>query len=167
MKNLISLFFPIGLLLFMFSCTPPVNVLKLDSPETNRRDIEAREMAYLIECIKSGRTVDSLKEWKIYGKDTDTPPFSFNYKEQLAFFTPSKNSSNQVLESVTYCRKSLQRTMFSNENSNDYKITKETKFKVWMSKDRLSIYFCMINPDKIDIWILTNGNWIYSYASTF
>lgn len=166
MKNIksISFFCSMTVLLLIYGCNS-YDVFQQASPETNRRDREATEIAYITECVKTKRSVDNLIEWKRYGKNET--PHSYEYKSSLVFFNEFEDTRNAVLKSIEYYHNSFQKMIFTNETEplSKYEITEQTQFKVWMSKDKLSIYFCMINSDSIMIWVLTNGNWVYSSLS--
>lgn len=148
------------LILFIFCCTSKSSVFSQTLIEKNMRDKEAKEIAYITDCIKANRRVDSLIEWKLSSKNDSL--ISYKYKGRLAFFTLHKDTRGIFLHKINYFKNSFQKMIFFNNALSKYRITNQTRFRVWMSKDNLSIYFCMINPDNTMIWVLTNGNTVYS-----
>lgn len=160
------------LILFIFCCALKSCVVSQPLSEKDRRDKEAVEIAYIRDCIKENRRVDSLIEWKVNNNGEVQSIFSsngmvenglsFKYKGRLVFFIIDKNTNGIFLKKINYFRNSFQKMIFLDDTLTKYEITSQTQFKVWMSKYRLSVYFCMINPNNIKIWVLTNGNTIYT-----
>ncbi len=160
------------LILFVFCCASKSYVFSQTLSEKNMRDKEAIEIAYITDCIEANRSVDSLIEWKVANNGEVESihrsngivenGFSFKYKGRLAFFIIGKNTNGIYLNEIDYCRNSFQKTIFLDETLTEYEVNSQTRFRVWMSKDFLSVYFCMINPDNTKIWVLTNGNTVYT-----
>ena len=122
---------------------------------------EAKELAYIIDCFNTKKNLDSLIEWKLTKMNDKT--ILIEKKGQLAFFTFYQDKELVFLHEINYYKGSFQKMIFIDEDSlKEYKITNQTQFRVLMSKDKLSIYFCVINPDKLFIWVLSNGNWVYT-----
>lgn len=144
--------------------------------EKNLYDKEANEIAYLFDCIKLNKKADRLIEWKVKhdGKTVNINignlavkrGVSCEYKSRLVFFIFDKRTSGMFLDEISYYKNSFQKTIFDNDKLDQYKITDQTQFRVWMPKDRRSIYFCMINSDKIFIWVLSNGSTVYTSHSS-
>ena len=153
-----------SLIVFIFCCASNTRVLGQTLVEKKLRDKEGKEIAYIIDRIKVNRKVDSLIEWKLYGRNGDE--FSYRYKrDKLAFFKQHKDTGGIFLQSINYYHRSLKRVIFYNDKLDLYEITDQARFRVWMSNDRLSIYFCVINSDKVMIWLLSNGNTVYTSTS--
>lgn len=149
------------LILFIFCCTTKSSVFSQTLIEKNMRDKEAMEIAYITDCIKENRRVDSLIEWKFSSKNESG--ISYKYKrDRLVFFKLYKDTRGVFLHEIDYYHRSFKKLIFSSDKFSEYEITSQVQFKVWMSKDKLSIYFCMINPHKSMIWVLTNGKTVYS-----
>lgn len=161
------------LILLVFCCALKSCVSSQTLSEKNMRNKEAIEIAYITDCIKANRSVDSLIEWKATNNNGEVESiyrsngivengFSFKYKGRWAFFFIGKNTNGIFLKEIDYCRNSFQKTIFLNETLTEYEVNSQTRFRVWMSKDKLSVYFCMINSDNTKIWVLTNGNTVYT-----
>jgi hypothetical protein len=140
-------------------------------PEEKMRVKEAEEIAQITDCIKLNKKVDGLIEWdvdgsgeigKIFRSDgTVESGFSFEYRSRLGFFIIDNNTNGIFLKEINYFRNSFQKTIFLDDTSSNYEITSETRFKVWMSKDTSSIYFCLMSSDSPLIWVLSNENNVY------
>lgn len=166
--NLPALF----ILCFMSQTTGFCQVL----PQNNRNDKEAKEMAYLVWCIKGDKNIDSLIEWKLpsfkdesYEQWTKRNKWSdsvidYSYKKyawRVHFFL-KEDTSGLFLKLIDYWHMTDERIIFSADSLNRFKVTAQTRFGAWMSKDRLSCYFCMITPDYVMIWVLSGGNIVYT-----
>jgi hypothetical protein len=152
-----------ALILFIVCCASKLSVVGQALFENEMRDKEAMEIAYITDCINMNRRVDSLIEWKLSGEDENF--MVFKYRSSLAFFEIQKDTKDEYLQSITYYKNSFQKMIFVNEPPCEYEITGQTRFRVWMSKDKRSVYFCMINPDSLTMWVLTNGNTVYTSSS--
>ncbi len=161
------------LILFSFCCCCTSNHFVLaQTVKKDRHDKESMEIAYIIDCIKNNRKVDSLIEWKVDGNGEIhsifssngivKSGFSYKYKGRLAFFVLDKNTRGLFLHKINYFKNSFNKVIFFADTLSEYEITNQTRLRVWMSHDKLSIYFCVINPDEIMIWVLTNGNTVYT-----
>ena len=159
----LSIFY-LFLLQVIFSCTSN-NILNQEFPETNRREKEGKEIEYLIDCIKVGRKPQNLIKFNLF--DYRENAISFNYKKWswVADFIISGDSTKPFLQSIEHKHERFHKTIFRNESKSEFQIDEKTQFQVWMSKDRHSIYYFMIQKNEIFIWILTNGNWVYSRTS--
>jgi hypothetical protein len=141
-------------------------------PDSNLRDKETKEIDYLTDCIKLKKKADSLIEWKVDGSGeirkifrsngSVESGFLFEYKSRFAYFIIDNNSNGIFLKQINYNRSSFQKTVYLDETSGKYEITSDTQFNIWMSKDGLSIYFCMINSDDLIIWVLSKENTVYT-----
>lgn len=147
------------IILIIFCCALKSCVFGQTLPQKNIRDKEAIEIAYITECIKANRKIDNLIEWKLSSRNDSL--ILYEYKGRLAFFTLQKDKKGIFLHKINYFKSSFQKMIYINNNLIEYEITNQTRFKVWMSKDRLSVYFCMMNSDNNVIWVLTNGNSVY------
>lgn len=161
------------LILFVFYFILKSCVFSQSLSERNIREKETIEIAYIIDCIEANRSVDSLIEWKATNNNGEVETiyrsngivengFSFKYKGRWAFFIIGKNTNGIFLKEIDYCRNSFQKTIFLDETLTEYEVNSQTRFRVWMSKDKLSVYFCMKNPDNTKIWVLSNGNTVYT-----
>lgn len=124
---------------------------------------EAAEIAYITNCIKGNRKIDSLIAWELSGTYVNYEnSISYKYKRnQRAFFELHKDSKGEFLRSINYFYRNFQKVIFLDDTIGKHEITSETRFGVWMSKERPSTYFCLINPDNIKIWVLTQGDTVY------
>ena len=122
---------------------------------------EALEIAYLSNCLKEHKKVDSLLEWELYNKSAYAISYKYS-RDRSVFFQFEENSKGVFLKEVVYYHRSFQKVILRNEKSTDYQISSPNQFKVWMSRDKLSIYFCMVSPDSLIISVLSNGNNVYS-----
>lgn len=149
------------LILFIFCCASKASVFSQTSVEKNMRDKEALEIAYITDCIKANRKVDSLIEWELSSKIENS--ISYKYKrDRLAFFKLHKDTRGVFLHAIDYYHRSFEKIISLDDTLTKYEVYSQTRFRVWMSKDKLSIYFCMINSDSTMIWVLTNGNTVYT-----
>lgn len=149
------------LILFILCYVSKLPVFSQTGSQKSIRYKEKLEIAYIIDCIKANYSADSLIEWEFSSKDENI--ISYKYKrDRLVFFTLHKNLEGVFLQSIDYYHRSFQKTIFLNNTQTDYEINNQTRFRVWMSKDKLSVYFCMINLDNVMIWVLTNGNSVYT-----
>jgi hypothetical protein len=155
----------IFLILFITCCASKLSVFGQIMIEKNMCNKEALEIAYISDCIKTNRRVDSLIEWKLSSKQENL--ISYKYKrDRLVFFELHKDTKGEFLKSIDYYHRSFQKMIFINDRLAEYEINNQTQFRVWMSKDKLSVYFCMINPDNLKMWVLTNGNTVYTSHSS-
>lgn len=151
----------IAAVLFICLSASKFSVFGQSSFEKNMRDKEKKEIEYLTDCIKANRKVDSLIEWKLSSKDEGS--ISYKYKrDRLAFFELQKNKSDIFLHAIDYYHRSFEKMIFLDEKLIECKMLDQTRFGVWMSNDKLSIYFCMINQAKVTIWVLSNGDTVYT-----
>lgn len=161
------------LILFSFCCCcTSKHFVLAQTVEKDRHDKESMEIAYITNCIRENKKVDSLIEWKVKSNgEIHTilssngkikSGYSFEYKGNLVYFTIEKNTSNIYLKEINYFKNSFHKMIFFTDTLSEYEITNQTRLRVWMSHDKLSIYFCVINPDEIIIWVLTNGNTVYT-----
>jgi len=148
------------LLLFVFCCTLKSCFFNQTLSEKNMRDKETIEIEHITDCLEANRSVDNLLEWQLSSKNDSL--FIFKYKARLAFFTLHKDTKGIFLHEISYFKNSFQKIIFFDDTLTKYEVNCQTRFRVWMSKDSLSIYFCMINPDNTKIWVLTNGNTVYT-----
>lgn len=148
------------LILFVFCCTLKACVFSQTLSEKNMRNKEAIEIAYITDCIEANRRVDSLIEWKLSSKDDSL--ILYKYKGRLAFFRLHKDTRGIFLHEISYFKNSFQKMIFFDDTLTKYEVNCQTRFRVWISKDFLSVYFCMINSDNTKIWVLTNGNTVYT-----
>jgi hypothetical protein len=118
-----------------------------------------------MDCIKTNRKVDSLKEWKLEGKNERGIYYKDKRGRYVAFLL-HKDTSGIYLKKISYQIASHQIKVFSNNSLNEYKINDKTHFTVWTSKKDHVFYFCMINPSNIVIWILKNHQTLYIFNST-
>lgn len=121
---------------------------------------EGLDLAYLYNCIQEKKKADSLIEWKMTGDENGI--LFFNYRERYAFFKLEKESESYYLNDISYQVKSFFKEIVKDDKPFKYKVTNQTQFKVWMSKDNLSIYFCMINRDDTLIWVLSKNDRVYN-----
>ena len=140
----------------VFLCCVTVSICGFSQ---NMRDKESKEIAYLIDGVKGNKKLDGLIEWKKSSKDDKM--ISFAFKDLLVFFTFYNESNKEYLQSIDYYHKSFQKMIFIDQGSGEYIINDQTRFGVWMSKDKVSTYFCVISPEKLLIWVLSNGNEVY------
>lgn len=162
------------LILFVFCSALNLLVFGQASLEDNQREKEAKEIAYITDCLKMNRKADGLIEWgqelasnSVTCNSSDSNKserrcITFEKKSRLAFFLFAENEAGQFLQEISYQRSSYQITIFENDTPSGYGITDETRFGVWMSEDKLSIYFFMINPDDTFVWVLSNGTTVYT-----
>lgn len=148
------------LVLFVFCCVSKSCVFGQTLSEKDLYDREAVEIANIIECVKENRKLDSLIEWELSSKNDSL--ISFGYGDRLVFFKLHKDTKGVFLQAIDYYHNSFEKMIFSDNTLSKHEITDQTQFRVWMSKDRLSIYFCLINPNKPMVWVLTNGVTIYT-----
>jgi|GEM_PF-4066767 len=137
----------------------------------NLRDKETLEIAYIVDQIKANKSADSLTVWKSsseYKKGEHEYVVPFEYRSRLAFFEIRRNPEGAFLKAIFYDRSSLHKVIYpddapiSREAPTSHEVDGRTRFGVWMSKDRLSIYFGMINPDKVIIWVFTSEASVYA-----
>jgi hypothetical protein len=148
----------ITLLIILVSVFSVFGKLQLNKNTSNK---EAIELAYIIDCFRTGEKMDSLIEWKLTRMNDES--ISFNKKGRLAFFTFYKDSEEKYLYEINYCKGSFQKMIYIDEATlNQYKITCKTKYKVLMSKDKLRIYFCLLNQNKLSIWVLSDGDRVFT-----
>ncbi|RYU91056.1 hypothetical protein [Emticicia agri] len=121
---------------------------------------EAKDIVYLIECIKTNTNVLNFIEWK--GSNKNESPISFEHKGRLAYFNLNRDEKGIFHQEINYFKNSFHKNIFTNDTLNRYSITSQTSFRVLMSEDKLSIYFFMINPDNVKTWVLSNGNTVYT-----
>lgn len=148
------------LVLFVFCCVSKSCVFGQTLSEQDLHDRETLEIANIIECVKENKRCDNLIEWELSSKNDSL--ISFSYKDRLAFFKLHKDSKGLFLQAIDYYHNSFEKMIFSDNTPSKYEITDQTQFSVWMSKDRLSSHFCMINPEKPMVWVLTNGDIVYT-----
>lgn len=140
--------------------------------EKDRYAKESTEISYLTNCIKLNRKTDSLIEFKseekgeiesiFFSNGKTMPGYSFEYKDMNVYFTLDTNKKVVYLKEINYFKNSFNKIIFLSDSVNNYEITNNSKFKVFMSLDKRSIYFCLINSEKLIVWVLSNGNKVYS-----
>lgn len=150
-------------ILFIICCTSKLSVFGQALYENKMCNNEEVEIAYILDCLKTNRRVDSLIEWNFSSEYENF--IIYKHKNRLAFFKIQKDTNGEFLHSITYYKNSFQKIVFLNDKLGEYEITRQARFRVWMSKDKTSVYFSMINPDNLTIWVLTNGNIVYTYSS--
>lgn len=131
---------------------------------SNRIDIPSKEkleMAYIVNCLIANKDVDSLIHWTLSSKYQNTISYKFK-AGRLAFFTLAKDSTGVILQSIEYYHHSFQKIIFKDDAETNYVIGSNTRFDVWMSRDKLRVYFCIIDEEYIQIWVLKSGNSIFS-----
>lgn len=133
---------------------------RLPLTEFGRRDKEKIEIAYIRDCVKSNKSVDSLIEWELTSRDDKM--ISFKYKSYLAYFIINVDKEEIFLKEIDYYHNSFNKNIFTSDSQKRYEVASNTTYKVWMSIDSLSKYFCIIHQGNIMIWVLTNGNWVYT-----
>jgi len=126
---------------------------------------EAAEIDYIVVCLKGNKSLDSLIEWEFSSKNDSLIVFKLK-RGRIAFFVLHEDSGALFLKAIDYYHNSFEKLIFSSKTLREYEITNKTKFRVLMSIDKLRIYFCIINPDNIAIWVLSNGSNVNTYKST-
>ncbi|MFD2034513.1 hypothetical protein ACFSKL_06920 [Belliella marina] len=151
----------LSLILFMFCFISKHAGFGQTQFQCDLRAKESLEMAYIVESIKVNQSVDSLIEWRFSSEYENN--ILYKYKRgRYAFFKLQKNSKGKFLQSIVYQRQSFQKIIFLDDTLTKYEINNQTRFKVWMSKDRPSIYFCLVEQDSIKIWVFTKDNSVYT-----
>lgn len=157
MKNII-------LTLLILCCASSCSVFVQKLSEKDMLYKESNEIAYIIDCVKANKEVENLIEWEFSSQYDNN--LSYKHKRSwLVFFELYESPKGVFLKTIDYYHLSFEKIIFSDDTLSKYEVNSLTRFRVWMSKDRLSIYFCMINPDSIMIWVLTNGDTVYTSES--
>jgi len=130
------------------------------------------EVESLINGINSNSSVENLIEWKaskfkknnvsIWGLCESCGKkhicSTFEKRDKLVFFMMQKDSIGLWLYNIDYFHNSYKKTVYSNDSEKKYAINDNTKFKAYMSFDKLRDYFCIINNESILIWVLSSGS---------
>jgi hypothetical protein len=121
---------------------------------------EAKDVTYLTRCIKTKKTVSNFFEFKCTGRKESQ--ISFEYKGRYVFFTIKSDEKEVFLQEINYYKNSFHKNIFTKDNLNRFSVGNQTTYRVFMSEDKLSTYMYIINSDDIKVWVLSNGNSVYS-----
>lgn len=165
------------IILFIFFYNSTQYLVGQSLIERNIPEKKAKELEHIVDCIHSNRKMDNLIEWKVNNSGKISSIYfsngivemglSYKYKSRWAFFILDKDTSGLFLKEINYFKNSFHKMIFLSDRKNKYQITNQTLFRVLMSNDNTSIYFCMINSDNVMIWIFVNGNDVYTYRYVF
>ena len=119
------------------------------------------EINHILLILSKNEKLDTMIEWKLLGENDSSIVFGYE-KSWSVFFNFKKNYENKIMTKINFYHHNYKKKIFESDSISSIEFSKNSKFRVLMSRNRLRTYFCLINPDYVMVWTLFNGNTVYA-----